>query len=334
MNRRLSVIAAASLGWASAGCANIALNSSALSSGSALANRVAENTVKAGHDVRKCNALNVEPTVKEEYALGGAVAVHWVQRGGGLLLQGSGDPAVNVYLNTVGKNLAAQSDRPTLEWTFGVLADSKNFTALSSPGGYVFVTHRLLAGVENEAELAGVLAHEIAHIVLKHAIHQYTGSKVSLCKTLAVGNAVGGTVLSPAAVNLLVSGGDHGTLDLDGNTGLLGKLAEKTIDALDKGNSRDEELEADRMAAQLMMSAGYDPQSFMSLIRRTSEAGGVFANHPKRDERLKNLASYLETVRAAEGKQEFAGLTTQGLKSPALPREVTAQQGSVARDTK
>ncbi|MBU8899399.1 peptidase M48 [Corallococcus sp. H22C18031201] len=334
MSRHLSVIVAAVLGGASAGCANIALNSSALSSGSAFAGRVMENGAKAVHDASKCNAFKVEPAVKEEYALGGAVAVHWVQRGGGLRLKGSGEPEVNVYLNTVGKNLAAQSERPTLEWTFGVLADSKNFTALSSPGGYVFVTHRLLAGVQNEAELAGVLSHEIAHIVLKHAIHQYTSSKVSLCKALAVGNAVGGALLPPAVVSTVVSGGDHGTLDLDGNTSLLGKLAEKTIDLLDKGNSKDEELEADRMAAQLMMSAGYDPRAFVSLLKRTDEGGGVFANHPKRDDRVENIEDYLKQVRATEGKQEFAGLTTQGLKSPPLPHEVTAQQGGVARDTK
>ena len=86
----------------------------------------------------------------------------------------------------MGRNLAAQSSRPTLEWTFGVLKEPHVFNAASAPGGYVFVTRGLLATVEDEAQLAGVLAHEIAHVNLRHALMRYGEVKVTQCR-MAVG---------------------------------------------------------------------------------------------------------------------------------------------------
>ena len=98
-----------------------------------------EQGARTVSDARECAALG-DPMVatQEEYALGGAVATRWVQRGGGLFLaQGTGKAAarvndVSLYLNRVGKNLAAQSSRPTLPWTFGVL-ESPAVNAVSSP---------------------------------------------------------------------------------------------------------------------------------------------------------------------------------------------------------
>src|SRR3954467_9544972 len=88
--------------------------------------------------------------------------------------------AMQRYVNQVGRWLSLHSERPNLDWRFGIL-DSDNLNAFATPGGYVLVTKGLLARLKNEAELAGVLAHEIAHVVKKHhltAIRKGAGMQV------------------------------------------------------------------------------------------------------------------------------------------------------------
>lgn len=180
MKTRWKALAFAGLGMMAVSCKGMTLDQVAQGVG-----QVVDNSVASQKQRDECKKLDVEPTVKEEYAIGSAMAVHWVQSGGGLMSEGTkgtGVHSVHEYLNTVGKNLGAQSARPTLEWTFGVLNDDKNFNAVSTPGAYVFVTRKLLSELDNESQLAGVLAHEIAHIVLKHSIKQYNSAKVSLCQ--------------------------------------------------------------------------------------------------------------------------------------------------------
>ncbi|QSQ20670.1 M48 family metalloprotease [Pyxidicoccus parkwayensis] len=256
-----------------------------------------------------CKKLEVDPTVEEEYAIGSAMAINWVQRGGGLL-HGDGADALHRYLNIVGKNLAAQSARPTLEWTFGVIDDTKSFNAVSAPGGYVFVTRKLLANLENEGQLAGVLAHEISHVVLKHTIEKYNSSKVSLCKTAMITDA-----LVPGS-GQLVAGGKDGHLDLDGDPALLGNAAESTLNYFDKGNNKEQEFKADQMAIELMLSAGYDPEDYRRLIAKTTE-DTVQPNHPSKTERVKKMVAFLDTLRAKK-EDAFAGLSTEGVHSPPL----------------
>src|SRR5438067_1721138 len=111
---------------------------------------------------QKCDAFGqAQVGLPEERALGGAVALNWVHRSTGLLLEGKEAVELNRYLNQVGKNLALQSERPGLEWTFGVL-NTDEVNAYSAPGGYVMLSRGLLRLIESEAALAGVLAHEIA----------------------------------------------------------------------------------------------------------------------------------------------------------------------------
>jgi predicted Zn-dependent protease len=320
MGLRMTVVAALGMGVLAAPCGG--LSPSAVSTGLDVATRLGGAAVNASE---QCKKLDVEPSVKEEYALGGALAINWVQRGSGLMK----DEALHRYVNIVGKNLAAQSPRPTLEWTFGVLNDDKQFNAISAPGGYVFVTRRLLRELDNEGQLAGVLAHEIAHVALKHAIHQYNATKVKTC----VGVMLGEVFLPPGAAAALSAGRDgDGTLNLDDNPGLLGNLAEGTINIFDDGNSEEQELAADRMAVQLMLSAGYDADDFRRLIAKTTE-DTTFVDHPKKSKRVKELVTYLDTLKPRE--DEFTELTTGGRHSPPLKPEFTAAiRPNVARDVK
>ncbi|AEI63047.1 M48 family metalloprotease [Corallococcus macrosporus] len=263
-------------------------------------------------EAQRCEKMHAAPGVQEEYALGGALAINFVRRGDGLLLSGP-DDALHRYVNVVGKNLAAQSARPTLEWTFGVLRDTSQFNAMSAPGGYVFVTRKLLQGLENEGELAGVLAHEIAHVTLKHAIRQYGEAKVKTCTLVTLGESA----LPPSAVRLLSAGRDgDGSLDLDKDSGLLGYLSEKTIELIDKGNAKEQELEADRVAVELMLSAGYTPDDYLALLAKTTDGGGAFANHPGKDERRDHILAHVQALKQPDGA--FRGLATEGLRSPPL----------------
>ncbi|MFP2930406.1 M48 family metalloprotease [Pyxidicoccus sp. 3LG] len=303
----------------------------------------ADKTMEVVGDYRECQKLDVDPAVAEEYALGGSLAIHFVQRGGGLLLEkppANGKPratrrpgeALHDYVNTVGKNLAAQSQRPTLEWTFGVFNDKSQLNALSAPGGYVLVSQQVLAKVDNEGQLAGVLSHEIAHVVLKHAIRQYNGAKVSTCEKVLFGKTVADITGISAALRAALGG--NGTLDLDNNPELLEMLVEKTLGSLDEGNAKELELEADQMAVQLMMSAGYDPQDYIGLLGKLQD-GTDHKNHPPKKDRQANVQRYLSKLKTKEG--EFPGLATEGFRSPPLKESALAavRKGTgVAKDSK
>src|SRR5690606_8757853 len=158
----------------------------------------AKSALSAGVDAeQKCAPVaKRQVSFDEEHALGGALALNWVSRGGGLTgSEASSKPfakgdarEAQLALNVVGRNLAFQSARPHLPWTFGIV-ESNGFNAISAPAGYVFVTRGLLDEVNDEAELAGVLAHEIAHITLKHALVEYKKALVSECKRSATAGA-------------------------------------------------------------------------------------------------------------------------------------------------
>ena len=109
---------------------------------------------------------------KEEIAVGREVAGRML--GAAPLVA---DPGLQAYVNRVGRWVASQTERPDLPWHFGVI-DSPAINAFAAPGGYVLITRGALALMESEAELAGVLAHEIAHVDQKHIIEAIRRSSV------------------------------------------------------------------------------------------------------------------------------------------------------------
>ncbi|HSW15190.1 MAG TPA: M48 family metalloprotease [Solimonas sp.] len=178
------------------------------------------------------------------------------------------------YVNEVGLWLALHSERPQLAWRFGVL-DSPNVNAFATPGGYVFITRGLLARMRNEAELAGVLAHEIAHVVEKHHLE-------ALRKAQGLG--LGAGLLKQFAIK------DKGNAAV--NDRLLGGVKEVASRGLDKGD----EYEADRMGVVIATRAGYDPyglpavlQTLQALNAQDSTLALMFATHPEPGARLDAL---------------------------------------------
>jgi predicted Zn-dependent protease len=276
---------------------------------------------------QQCKAMEKRDiSFEEEQSFGGAVSVNWVSQGGGLTARQDAK-SLHVQLNKIGKNLAAQSSRPTLPWTFGVL-QSPGVNAVSGPGGYVFVTEGLLARLDNEAQLAGVLAHEIAHITGKHALNEYQKYLVSECKDAAsaernsplkeaaaeeasqvarsaqnsVGQVAQGLSRSlpfPALRDGFAQFGDQ----VKGvNFNNLGKefiraITEGVIAHLaDKGFPEKDEFAADQEAVELMAAAGYAPEQYVNFLSRLPDSG-LSTAHPKKKERQDRLTEHLRKLR-------------------------------------
>lgn len=183
------------------------------------------------------------------------------------------DPALQRYVNTLGRWLASQTERPDLPWTFAVL-DDVGFNAFATPGGKIFVTKGLLARMRNESELAGVLSHEIAHVILKHHLNAMQ-SKAFL--------EVGGD-----AVNNYVAKGN-----LAEYKGMITNLAREM---LSKGLDKGDEYAADRAGIVIAARAGFDPYGLPAVIQ-TLQAHSAqdnnfslqFETHPSPADRLDNL---------------------------------------------
>lgn len=297
-----------------------------------LARKAVEGGVEATRESKeayaKCDALAGKPIAfEEERAIGGAVAVSFANQSAKHMMIDvpAGESAdlakkppkefpvpkgekrdLNVYVNVVGQNLAAMSTRPTLAWTFGVL-DDPSPNAFSAPGGYVFITRGLLTKLDNESQLAGVLAHEIGHVTERHALNLYSGVKVTQCRAGAIAKgAVTGARTTAGAIQVAGPWGEAlnlstGFLDLDNMTGAaLAKIIDPVIDKVKSGFAADDEFGADRVAIELTVAAGYNPHEYGKLIQKLPESTGMFANHPKNADRLTHITAELTKLQPGD----------------------------------
>lgn len=184
------------------------------------------------------------------------------------------DEDLQRYVNRVGHWVALHSDRPDLPWTFAVLNDG-DINAFAAPGGYVFITAGLLARMRSEAELAGVLGHEIAHVTEKH--HLKAIRKEAQLRVAGV----------LAAVALESEGHDSDRYVA---------LADGAKTIYTRGLDRGDEHEADRIGVVLAARAGYDPyglpavlQTLDSLNPDSSALALMTATHPSPESRLEKL---------------------------------------------
>lgn len=282
--------------------------------------RNSEETEQRTQALQKdCDALKARTiSFDEEYAFGGAVSVNWVSQGGGVTQRKNAN-ALNIQLNKIGRNLAAQSSRPNLPWTFGVL-QSDGVNAVSGPGGFVFVSEGLLTRLDNEAQLAGVLAHEISHITGKHALRAYKEYLEDQCDSAVnaerlkgglkqVGTAVSG--LSGA-----LGAGELRTLfnQLATQTNFnFDALSEKAIQTITdgvvtqlskKGFAQEDEYSADLEAVDLMASAGYAPEEYIAFLGKLPDKG-LSTEHPRKDKRQARLREHLDSLRKGSNKDDF-----------------------------
>jgi predicted Zn-dependent protease len=175
------------------------------------------------------------------------------------------------YVNLVGRSVAAYATRPEIEFRFAVLkTDSIN--AYAAPGGYVFVTRGALVHMEDEAELAAVLAHEVAHVTRRHIVKELN---------------IYSTESSPVS-------GFARFLGASGDPAKLSFLAtvDKALEILFmRGYKREDEKEADTLAVTYLALSGYDPHAFARYLERIKDIKGkdmstLLKTHPSFAERL------------------------------------------------
>jgi predicted Zn-dependent protease len=222
----------------------------------------AENVKKLGDSFRKIS----EP---EEIKMGGDLA--------GVIL-GTAPLVVDVpkqqYINRVGRWLALHSDRPDLPWKFGLI-ETNDVNAFSMPGGYVLITRGMFDRMRNESELAGVLAHEISHVVRRDHIN-------------ALQNAMRNSALSGFSDYV---GGGSGGLGAEFRKALVNAAK----DLYTHGLNKDDEFSADRMGVVIAARSGYSPYGLIGVLQTLSaapdEKGFALMNktHPLPVERLDRL---------------------------------------------
>ena len=276
----------------------------------------------------RCGAIRGETVAfPEEKTLGdamgvkvaaakGGLALNWTESKGAVMLASpdvANDRARAVAV--VGAGVARHSGRPEIPWRFGVLA-SDEVNAVSAPGGLVFITRGALAKVQSEDQLAGILAHEVAHVALRHALDRYATEKRNACYGELVSSKLVPRVEAPDVTpeglegarrlfgedvaRSLSSGLD---LDLDDGRrrGLLDALSSRAVEGLyAQGMDRPAEVAADALAVDLLLAAGYQPEEFIRFVGTLPDNGNFFSHHPSPQDRVDEMMGHLERRRAEE----------------------------------
>ena len=202
------------------------------------------------------------------------------------------DPVVTEYINRIGQNIVLHSDAK-VPFTIKVI-DTDEVNAFALPGGFFYVNKGLILAADNEAELAGVMAHEIAHVCARHAMENQ-GKGTAMNYGMLIGIIFGGPILSP----ILQNGG-----------GILGGLAMMKF-------SRGAETEADNLGVQYLYASGYDPTAMSAMFEKLAsqnrkKPGAVaklFSSHPqsldRRDTSLFLVARFPEKEEYVISTSEF-----------------------------
>ncbi|MBK8322734.1 MAG: M48 family metalloprotease [Betaproteobacteria bacterium] len=233
-----------------------------------------KKAVEVGQKVQEATK---EYSVDEEIALGEGIASGFL---GATKLHP--DERLQRYVNRVGRWLASQTEKPDLPWTFGVI-DTETINAFAMPGGTVIVSHGLVKRLASESELAGVLAHEIAHVLRRHQI-----SAIQSGAWGDVGKSVGAEIIAQKV-------GKNDALGLKTQLANLG--ADLVRDGLFmKPLDRGLEYEADRIGVVIATRGGYDPYGLVAVLTmlatvKPEESGAsiTFSTHPSPADRIAEL---------------------------------------------
>jgi beta-barrel assembly-enhancing protease len=201
------------------------------------------------------------------------------------------DPVVTEYVNRLGQNLVRNSDAQ-VPFSFKII-DSDVVNAMSLPGGFVYVDSATILAADGEAELAGVMAHEIAHVCARHATRQLTRSQYA----------------NFATIPLIFVGGGIGYAAYEA-AGLALPLTFLSF-------QRSFEAEADYLGLQYMYKAGYDPQSFVAFFeklqamekQKPGTLAKAFASHPQTPDRIAKSQEEIEKILPA--RQEYTVTTSE-----------------------
>jgi predicted Zn-dependent protease len=227
----------------------------------------------------------VRLTPGQEISLGLASAPQLTRQFGGA----TSDTELSRYVTSVGERLAKQSAAAKTDYpfTFTVLADRKTVNAFALPGGPIFITEALLARMTNEAQLAGVLGHEIGHVVGRHGAER-------LAKAELTQGLVGATVVATSDP------------DSPGASRAKAALAAITAQLITMKFGREDELESDRLGVRFMHEAGYDARQMGEVMKVLKAAGGgktpeFFSTHPDPENRFERIAAAVAQLGSPKG---------------------------------
>ncbi|WP_346289274.1 M48 family metallopeptidase [Sphaerothrix gracilis] len=237
----------------------------------------------------------IQLTPAQEIALGQQASQEMMAQHGGLYP----DQQLQAYIDQVGQSVVQQSeaDQSPYPFEFHLLRDTETTNAFALPGGQIFITAALLDRLENEAQLAGVLGHEVGHVVARHGAEHLARQQLG---ALLV-NVVGITVS-----------------DSPDQARQAAILAQAVNQLVNLQYGRQDELESDRLGFQFMVEAGYNPEGIvelMAILNQAREAGGppeFLSTHPNPDNRIQRLEELIDEnfpsgvpPELEEGDQEF-----------------------------
>jgi beta-barrel assembly-enhancing protease len=222
------------------------------------------------------------------------------------------DPMITEYVNRVGQNIVLHSDAK-IPFTIKVI-DSDEVNAFALPGGFFFVNRGLVLAAENESELAGVMAHEIAHVTARHAMENYGK----------------GTLINYGALAGIIFGGPIVSTVLQNGGGILAGLAQLKF-------SRGAEEEADKLGVQYLYAAGYDPNGMATMFEKLASLNKkkpgtiakLFSTHPQPTDRRE--ASTALAARFPE-KEEYVISTSEFQRVKDYLLRITNARAGVVND--
>lgn len=194
-------------------------------------------------------------------------------------------PATEAYLNKICNTIAINSEKPELYNGYHVkILDSSEVNAFATSGGHIFIMRGLLACTNSEDALAGVIAHEIAHIQLQHSLKAIKTSRWTAA----------GISATSAAVSVASSSTELASTMND----MVGDVVTNMVN---NGYSKSQELDADTLALTLMADAGYNPKAMLDMLSQLKSAqggksGGMYKTHPSPDQRITNVNSAIKKV--------------------------------------
>lgn len=204
------------------------------------------------------------------------------------------DSQLNAYVNSIGQKVASVSQRNNIQYHFAVV-DTSVLNAFALPGGYVYITRGLLAKIDNEAQLAAVLGHEIAHINARHSVKNIQSAL--------------GFQLMMVVVDGLVSGSER----YDKWRGAIRLTSSVAFSTVSLGYSRSDEFQADELGTSYATKAGYDPEGMIQLLellkslhdREPSAVEVFFMSHPKSSDRIVAVNKQISQSLAGQNKGIF-----------------------------
>jgi len=190
------------------------------------------------------------------------------------------DQELTGYINDIGQRIATHCDRPEIEYHFKIIDDDSTVNAFAIPGGFIYIYSGLLLKADNEAEIAGVIAHEVGHVVAKHSMKRMT-QLVGYQFLLGVALGQNPNQLAQLGADFLAAG-------------------------LILNYGRDNEFEADSYGVKYSHAIGYDPEGYKTFLEKLStmhhspEEKGLLdkmmATHPEPDDRIARVESYISVL--------------------------------------